>query len=66
MFAHPAFALTPVAANKTFISMEGLYLLGFGPRTAAAARDLSVKLYPALAPEAATFKPAALTANCRQ
>ena len=37
-----------------------------GPRPAPAARDLSVELYPALAPEAATFKPAALTANCRQ
>jgi len=65
VYVHPAFALTPVAANKTFISMEGLYLLGFGPRTAAAARDLSVKLYPALAPQAETFKPAAATANCR-
>ena len=45
--------------------MEGLYLLGFGPRTAAAARDLSIKLYPALAPQAEKFKPAAVTANCR-
>jgi len=66
VYIHPAFALTPVVANKAFISMEGLYLLGFGPRTAAAARDLSVKLYPALAPQAASFTPAALTANCRQ
>jgi iron complex transport system substrate-binding protein len=66
VYAHPAFAMTPVAANKTFISMEGLYLLGFGPRTAAAARDLSIKLYPALAPQAEAFSPAALTANCRQ
>ena len=66
VYAHPAFALTPVAANKTFISMEGLYLLGFGPRTAAAARDLSIKLYPALAPQAEKFAPAALTVNCRQ
>jgi iron complex transport system substrate-binding protein len=65
VFVHPAFALTHVAANKTFISMEGLYLLGFGPRTAAAARDLSVKLYPALASQAEKFKPAALSANCR-
>jgi iron complex transport system substrate-binding protein len=65
VYIHPAFALTPVAANKTFISMEGLYLLGFGPRTAAAARDLSIKLYPALAPQAEKFKPAALSANCR-
>ena len=65
VYVHPAFALTPAAANKAFISMEGLYLLGFGPRTAAAARDLSVKLYPALAPQAEKFAPAALTANCR-
>jgi iron complex transport system substrate-binding protein len=66
VYVHPAFALTPVAVNKTFISMEGLYLLGFGPRTAAAARDLSIKLYPTLAPQAEKFTPAALTANCRQ
>jgi iron complex transport system substrate-binding protein len=66
VYAHPAFAMTPVVANKAFISMEGLYLLGFGPRTAAAARDLSVRLYPALAPQAEAFAPAALTANCRQ
>jgi iron complex transport system substrate-binding protein len=66
VYVHPAFAPTPVAANKTFISMEGLYLLGFGPRTAAAARDLSIKLYPALAPQAEKFTPAALTANCRR
>jgi iron complex transport system substrate-binding protein len=65
VYGHPAFALTPVAANKAFISMEGLYLLGFGPRTAAAARDLSIKLYPALAPQAEKFTPSALTANCR-
>ena len=65
VYVHPGFALTPAGANKAFISMEGLYLLGFGPRTAAAARDLSVKLYPALAPQAEKFAPAALTANCR-
>jgi iron complex transport system substrate-binding protein len=65
VYVHPAFALTPVAANKTFISMEGLYLLGLGPRTAAAARDLSIKLYPALAPQAEKFTPAATAASCR-
>ena len=65
VYVHPAFALTPVAANKSFISMEGLYLLGFGPRTAAAARDLSVKLYPALAPQAEKFASVAGAANCR-
>lgn len=66
VFAHPALALTPAAASKAFISMEGLYLLGFGPRTAAAARDLSVKLYPALAPQAEKFTPSALSADCRK
>src|SRR5215470_531759 len=66
VFAHPAFALTPAAGSKAFISMEGLYLLGFGPRTAAAARDLSVKLYPALAPQAEKFTPAAPSADCRK
>lgn len=64
IYEHPAFALTPVAANKSFISMEGLYLLGFGPRTAAAARDLAVRLYPALAPEADKFTPAAPDVDC--
>lgn len=66
VFAHPAFAMTPAARDRAFISMEGLYLLGFGPRTAAAARDLSVKLYPALAPQAEKFSPAALSADCRK
>jgi iron complex transport system substrate-binding protein len=65
VYLHPAFALTPVVANRAFISMDGLYLLGFGPRTAAAARDLSVKLYPTLAPQAEKFAPTVLTANCR-
>ncbi|MDP1882527.1 MAG: hemin ABC transporter substrate-binding protein [Bradyrhizobium sp.] len=66
VYAHPSFAMTPVVTNRAFIAMDGLYLLGFGPRTAAAARDLSVKLYPALAPQAETFAPATLTADCRQ
>lgn len=48
VFAHPAFALTPAAKNNGFVSMEGLYLLGFGPRTPQAARDLAHALYPAL------------------
>lgn len=40
LFAHAAFRLTPAAANQALISMDGLYLLGFGPRTPDAARDL--------------------------
>ena len=46
VFKHPAFALTPAAQHKRFVSMDGLYLLGFGPRTALAARDLAASLYP--------------------
>ena len=49
LFALPAFSATPAAAKQSFIAMDGLYLLGFGPRTARAARDLTLKLYPELA-----------------
>jgi iron complex transport system substrate-binding protein len=48
VFATAAFAATPAAAQKSFIAMDGLYLLGFGPRTARAARDLGAQLYPAM------------------
>jgi heme transport system substrate-binding protein len=51
VFANAAFSTTPAAAQKSFIAMDGLYLLGFGPRTARAARDLAVSLYPALGRE---------------
>jgi iron complex transport system substrate-binding protein len=66
IFANAAFALTPAAKDKAFIAMDGLYLLGFGPRTAAAARDLAVSLYPALAASDEMGKPSVLTVNCRQ
>jgi iron complex transport system substrate-binding protein len=46
VFAHPGFALTPAAERKSFIAMDGLYLLGFGPRTARAARDLARSIDP--------------------
>jgi iron complex transport system substrate-binding protein len=48
IFAAPGFGLTPAAARRSFMSMEGLYLLGFGPRTTRAARDLARSLYPDL------------------
>jgi iron complex transport system substrate-binding protein len=51
IFQYPAFALTPAAKRKSYISMDGLYLLGFGPRTAFAASDLAHALYPALPAE---------------
>lgn len=46
LFAMPAFSQTPAAKQKTLIRMDGLYLLGFGPRTPDAARDLMAALYP--------------------
>lgn len=66
VFANPSFALTPAAAKKSFVAMDGLYLLGFGPRTAAAARDLALSLYPDLTDRAATWKPATLTVDCHK
>jgi iron complex transport system substrate-binding protein len=46
IFNRPAFSLTPAARQKAFISMDGLYLLGFGPRTVRAASDLRRAIYP--------------------
>lgn len=48
VFAHAGFALTPAARQQAFLAMNGLYLLGFGPRTVLAARDLATTLYPGL------------------
>ncbi len=45
-FALPALAATPAGRNKAFLTMDGLYLLGLGPRAADAARDLNGMLYP--------------------
>ena len=41
----PAIRTTPAARAEAVIRMPGLYLLGFGPRTAAAARDLNAAIY---------------------
>ena len=45
LFAHPAIAPTPAGQAKKLVRMDGGYLLGFGPRTASAIRDLAVALY---------------------
>lgn len=66
VFANPSFALTPAAAKKSFVAMDGLYLLGFGPRTAAAARDLALSLYPDRNDKAAAWQPAALSVDCQK
>lgn len=45
-FALPAFAATPAAAKRRLIVMDGVYLLGFGPRTPSAALELLAALDP--------------------
>lgn len=40
---------TPAAKAGRIVVMDALYLLGFGPRAPAAARDLMLKAYPDLA-----------------
>lgn len=45
LLAHPAIALTPAGKNKAIYRLDGAYLLGFGPRTAAAATELSGLIY---------------------
>ena len=47
LLAHPAIALTPAGQNKAIYRLDGAYLLGFGPRTAAAAGELADLLYGA-------------------
>ncbi|MFG1245378.1 heme/hemin ABC transporter substrate-binding protein [Xanthobacter flavus] len=46
VFALPAFAGTPAARDKRLVALPGSYLLGFGPRTPRAARDLAAALHP--------------------
>lgn len=48
VFDSPALRSTPAAKNQALVAMDGLYLLGFGPRTADAARDLAHAIYPNL------------------
>jgi iron complex transport system substrate-binding protein len=45
LFALPALSLTPAAKDKALIRMDGLHLLGFGPRTASAIRELNAVIY---------------------
>lgn len=45
LLTNPAVMVTTAGRNKAIIRMDGLYLLGFGPRTADAANDLAHKLY---------------------
>ena len=44
LFAMPAIATTPAAATRSVVRMDGLHLLGFGPRTASAVTELAEAL----------------------
>lgn len=46
VFAVPALRTTPAAANRSLVVLDGPFMLGFGPRTAEAIRDLANALYP--------------------
>ena len=45
VLANPAISATPAGKAGSVVGMDGLYLLGFGPRTADAAHELSKMLY---------------------
>ena len=44
----PGIAQTPAGQNRTVITLDDLYLLGLGPRTGQALRDLTLALHPEL------------------
>jgi iron complex transport system substrate-binding protein len=46
LFSREPFASIPAAKDKRLIKFDGTYILGFGPRTPAAARDLALALHP--------------------
>ncbi|MBX9588506.1 MAG: ABC transporter substrate-binding protein [Hyphomonadaceae bacterium] len=48
---------TPAGAAKRIVLVDGLYMLGFGPRAPAAARDLMALFYPDVAGRAGSAKP---------
>jgi iron complex transport system substrate-binding protein len=50
VLAMPSFAATPAGAGKRLVVMDGLSLLGFGPRTPEVARALARKLNPGEVP----------------
>lgn len=52
-------ASTPAVRNGHVIGMDGMYMLGFGPRTARAAREISDKVsaFAAVRPSSGSTKP---------
>lgn len=48
LFALPELAATPAAREGRLSVFDGLYLIGFGPRTVGAIRDLAAEFHPDL------------------
>jgi iron complex transport system substrate-binding protein len=46
LFSREPFASIPAAKAKRLVKMDGTYILGFGPRTPSAARELAQALHP--------------------
>ena len=46
LFKKPGISLTPAAQSQRLISMDGMYMLGFGPRIGAALKELAHAFYP--------------------
>lgn len=44
MLARPEFSLTPAGKERRYVAMDGMLLLGFGPRTPEAIRSLATAL----------------------
>ena len=40
---HPSLVFTPAAKNNNIIAMDGMAMLGFGPRTISSAKDIAQK-----------------------
>lgn len=57
LFDLPAMRTTPAAKDRGVVRMEGLYMLGFGPRTAEAVMDLHEALYGARPLSSVRMKP---------
>lgn len=48
LFALPELATTPAAREDKLLVFDGLYLIGFGPRTVTAIRELATQFHPDL------------------
>lgn len=61
LFALPAFKGTPAARERRLVTLPGSYLLGFGPRTPQAVRDLALALHPGAVLQPLPARPWAVT-----